>query len=71
VINPSPLLTSFEARYARDAYRRLTYQDALALFTGLWMEARQLHPDFGSDWQNDLAADIAVARAVNGLPPHS
>lgn len=71
MIQPSALLQSFEARYARVAYRGLSYPDALALYTGLWMEAQLLNPDAGSDWERDLAADIAVARAVNGLPPHS
>jgi hypothetical protein len=27
-----------------------------------------LNPDFPGDWLEDLAADLAVARAVNGLP---
>lgn len=71
MIQPSALLRSFEARYAREAYRGVSYPAALALYTGLWMEAQLLNPDAGSDWEHDLAADIAVARAVNGLPPHS
>jgi hypothetical protein len=71
VITPSPLLRSFEAQYAREAYRGVSYPEALALYTGLWMEARLLNPDAGSDWEHDLASDIAVARAVNGLPPLS
>jgi hypothetical protein len=49
----------------------VSYPAALALYTGLWMEAQLLNPDGGSDWEHDLAADIAVARAVNGLPPNS
>ena len=71
MIKPSDLLRNFEARYAREAYRGLSYPAALALYTGLWMEARLLHPDAGDDWERDLAADIAVARAVNGLSPHA
>ncbi len=71
VIKPTALLLDFEARYSRDAYRDLTYPAALALYTGLWLEARLLNPDAANDWEHDLAADIAVARAVNGLSPHS
>jgi hypothetical protein len=71
VIKPSRLLQEFEARDAREAYRDLSYPAALALFTGLWMEARLLTPDAGGDWERNLQSDFAVARAVNGLSPHS
>jgi len=30
---------------------------------------RSAGPSIGQDWQADLAADFAVARAINGLPP--
>lgn len=71
MIQPSPMLQEFEARDAREAYRELGFPAALALYTGLWIEARLLHPDVGADWEQDLAADLAVARALNGLPPHA
>lgn len=53
----------------RDELDGLTYLEALRRFTGLWMEARQVRPDLGDDWEQDLCADLAVARAVNGLSP--
>ena len=62
-------LEELEKRYQREAFRDLTFQEALRLFTALWMEAREVNPDLGSDWREDLEADLAVARAVNGLPP--
>lgn len=62
-------MAAFEARYQREAYRGLSYPDALARFAALSAEARALHPELGADWEQDLAADLAVARAVNGLPP--
>jgi hypothetical protein len=68
IIN-SPALEEFEARYQREAYRDMTYAQALARFTALWEEARTLRPDMGEDWEDDIQADIAIARAVNGLPP--
>ena len=69
MIRPSPLLEEFERRYAREAYRGLDYEAALALFTGLWIEAAALDDAFPRAWRDDLQADLAVARAVNGLPP--
>jgi hypothetical protein len=38
-------------------------------FEALWIEARALNSDFPGPWEADLAADFAVARAINGLPP--
>ena len=62
-------LEEFERRYQRDAFRDITYEEALRIFTALWMEADRM--DFGLDWREDLEADLAVARAVNGLPPRA
>jgi hypothetical protein len=65
----TPQLRRFEAEYQRTAYRRLSVLDALALFERLRDEARALDPTFGVAWQADMAPDLAIARAVNGLPP--
>ncbi|MGQ0814779.1 MAG: hypothetical protein ACT4O1_09980 [Gemmatimonadota bacterium] len=62
-------LAEFERRYASEELSKLSYADALAIFTALWREAVTLNPDFPGDWQDDLEPDLAVARAVNGLPP--
>jgi hypothetical protein len=62
-------LADLEARYARDAFRDWSYAQALALFSALWQEARALHAASGADWRDDLAPDLAMARALNGLPP--
>lgn len=70
MIPPSATLAAFEARYEREVFRGLSYADALALFSALWFEARALNPEIGTDWRQDLAPDLAVARAVNGLPPN-
>jgi hypothetical protein len=64
-------LEELERRYQREAFRDLTYEEALRLFTALWMEARELNPDINADWREDLEPDLAVARAVNGLPPRT
>lgn len=59
----------FEARYRREAYRDLSFRDALSIFEAMWVHARKLNPQLGEDWREDLEATIAVARALNGLPP--
>ncbi len=62
-------LDEFEARYQREAFAALSYGEALARFAALWAEALVMRPDLGHDWQEDLEPDLAVARAINGLPP--
>ena len=69
MIRPTALLADLEARYGREAFRDLSYEEALGRITALWVEARVLNPDLGRDWQEDLASTLAVARAVNGLSP--
>ncbi len=69
MIQPSARLQRFEAQYQREAFRDLTYDEALEWFASLWAEARALRSDLGHDWLADLDADFAVARAVNGLSP--
>lgn len=67
MIASSDLLNELEARYQREAFADLTYEEALRRFAALWAEARLLRSDLGSGWEADLDSDLAVARAVNGL----
>lgn len=69
MIRPSPRLDELERRYQREAFQGLSLEQALERFSSLWAEARQLNPDVGKHWLEDLEPDLAVARAVNGLPP--
>jgi len=69
MINPTLRWAELEARYGREAFRGLSYHRALEMFAALWAEAGALGAASGADWEEDLAADRAVARAVNGLPP--
>lgn len=69
MIQPTRRWRAFQAAYRREAYRQLSYREALSLFEALWAEARELNPQLGEDWRTELAANIAVARAINGLPP--
>lgn len=64
-------LAAFERQDKREALRNMSYLDALAIFEYLWAEARAVNPDFGNDWRSDIEPVLAVARAVNGLPPTS
>ena len=71
MIRPSPELEELERRWARDRLAGMTYQEALAIFESLWEEARALNPDFPGDWSDDIGPDLAIARAINGLPPEA
>ena len=62
-------LAQLDADFARNRLGRMSYRDALEIFRALWAEARALDPDFPGDWRSDIGPDLAVARAVNGLPP--
>jgi hypothetical protein len=69
MLRPSALLDEFEARCARERTGARTLAEAMAVLSALWDEAAALNPDFPSDWREDLEADLAIARAINGLPP--
>ena len=62
-------LEAFERADSRERLADLTYSQALAIFAALWREARTIAPESGVAWLEDLEPDLAVARAVNGLPP--
>lgn len=69
MIRSSEKLRRFERRQARE--HAPSYERALAIFAALWAEARLLDPGFPHPerWEEDLAPDLAVARALNDLPP--
>jgi hypothetical protein len=67
VIRPSDTLDEFERRQARE--HALPYERALEVFAALWVEARLLNPDFPGPWEEDIQPDLALGRALNGLPP--
>lgn len=71
MIEPTPELDDFERRWEREWLAGMTYTEALAIFEALWVEARSLNPDFPDDWREDIAPDLAIARALNGLPPEA
>ena len=71
MLNPSERLRELEASYEAEAYGTMGYHEALQRFTALWVEAQKLNPDFAEDWEEDIKSDLAIARALNGLPPDS
>ena len=71
MLNPSPLLAQFESSYDRETWQADSFEAALRRFAALWTHARHLNPELGADWEDDLEADCAVARAVNGLSPRA
>ena len=58
-----------EADWNRKVYASMEYPEALERFTAMWNQARSLNPGIGQSWKEDIEADIALARILNGLPP--
>ena len=69
MLNPTKRWLEFEAAYQREAYRDLSFREALSIFEALWKHAELLHPGFAEASRYDFEADFRVARALNGLPP--
>jgi len=58
-----------EADWSRSVYASMDYPEALKRYTALWCQARRLNARFGESWEEDIKADIELARILNGLPP--
>lgn len=71
MIQRTARLVQFEADYTRDRIGATSFEEALAVFEGLWAQACALNPDFPTDWRDDLESDFAMARILNELPPGS
>jgi hypothetical protein len=70
MLRSTPELRELERRYARRRDSHATYAEALAIFKALWAEACLLRPDFPAvGWRRDIEPDLAIGRALNGLPP--
>jgi hypothetical protein len=67
VIRSPEKLREFDRWYAQTRSAKRSYHDALAIYEALWRHARQLRPDWPSDWRTDIEADIELARVLNGL----
>lgn len=60
-------LRELERRYTREFITPLSYLQALDRFSALWEHARLLNADFPGDWERDVAADLELARVLNGV----
>lgn len=69
MIRSTDRLRELDRRYASTVVAQRTYEEALAIFSGLWVHARRLNPTIADDWAHDIEADIELARVLNGLPP--
>jgi hypothetical protein len=70
LIRSSERLEEFDRWYASQRLARLSYADALAIFTGLWQHAKLLSDGFPGPWEPDIEADIELARVLNGITRH-
>lgn len=61
-------LEEFDRWYASEVLSRRSYHEALRVFAALWRHARRLNPEFPGNWEEDVKADIELARVLNGLP---
>lgn len=68
MIRDSERLRELERRWASDVVDDRTFIEALDIYASLWRHALSLDPDPLADWRDDVKANLAVARGVNGLP---
>lgn len=71
MIRSSKRLEEFEREYAATHRVHLSYHHALGIFTALWRHARQINPGFPGPWEDDIEADIELARVLNGVGRHA
>lgn len=69
--NPE-VIARFEREDARRRYGNLSYLEALRLFEAMWAHAAAIDPEFAErDPHTGLESALAIARAINGLPPRA
>ncbi len=71
MLKSSDRVLEMEDGWARALYATMDYPEALARFTALWDQAQLLNPGIGKSWEEDIKADITLARILNGLPSHT
>jgi hypothetical protein len=53
-------VAALERRHTAQALEGLSYHDALARFTSLWIHARNLSGQLRPDWRKDVEADLTL-----------
>jgi hypothetical protein len=66
----SEQLEDFDRWYAATKLSGLSYRDALAIFAAMWRHAALLNEDFPAPWEDDIQADIELARVLNASVNH-
>ncbi|MEK7402786.1 MAG: hypothetical protein AABZ80_10580 [Gemmatimonadota bacterium] len=65
MLRHTPSLEALDAADERATIHQRTWHEALDVMLALWDEARTLNPTMGSDWREDVAAEIEIARTLN------
>jgi len=72
MLNKPAVIARFEREDARRRYGNLSYLESLRLFEAMWAHAAAIDPGFAErDLDSGLESALAIARAVNGLPPRA
>ena len=71
MIKSTDRLRESEIDWNRALYSTMEYPEALERFAALWEQAARVHQDIGMEWEEDIKADITLARVLNGLPAHT
>lgn len=61
-------VAALERRYLREVTGRMSHREALRVFAALWDQAIRMNPNFPGPWEDDIEADLELARVLNGLP---
>lgn len=66
------MIARFEREDARRRYGDLSYPEALRLFEAMWAHAAAIDSGFAERNLDSVPVGaLAVARAINGLPPRT
>ncbi len=60
-----------EERFDRRLSADLDYPSLLKRYGALWAEAVSINPHLGENWEEDIEADIRMARTLNGRPANT
>lgn len=66
------MIARFEREDVRRRYANLSYPEALRLFEAMWAHAAAVDPGFAERNLDSVSeSTLAIARAINGLPPRA
>lgn len=66
------VIARFEREDTRRRYGDLSYLESLQLFEAMWAHAAAIDPEFAQRNLDSISESaLAIARAINGLPPRA